>query len=52
LSNGEWKKLGPGSVIFNASNQLHGLRNLGTGLATYHVINWTSPGMLPKKTQD
>ncbi len=42
LSNGEWKKAGPGSVIFNASNQLHGLRNVGTGEAVYHVINWKS----------
>jgi quercetin dioxygenase-like cupin family protein len=40
--NGEWKKAGPGSVIFNASNQLHGVRNAGTGPATYHVINWKS----------
>jgi len=40
--NGEWKKAGPGSVIFNASNQLHGVRNVGTGPATYHVINWKS----------
>ena len=40
LSNGEWKRVGPGSVIFNASNQLHGLRNAGTGEAIYHVINW------------
>jgi quercetin dioxygenase-like cupin family protein len=42
LVQGEWKRLGEGSVIFNASNQLHGLRNVGTTQATYHVINWTS----------
>lgn len=42
LSNGEWKKAGPGSVIFNASNELHGLKNVGTTPATYHVVNWTS----------
>ncbi len=50
LSNGEMKRVGPGSVIFNASNQLHSLRNVGTVPATYHVINWASPGMLKKTT--
>ena len=45
LSLGEWKRVGPGSIIFNASNELHGIRNVGTGPATYHVVNWTSPGM-------
>src|SRR4030095_14436896 len=44
LSNGEWKKAGPGSVIFNASNQLHALKNVGAAPAVYHVINWKSPG--------
>jgi quercetin dioxygenase-like cupin family protein len=48
LVNGEWKKLGIGSVIFQASNQLHGIKNAGAGPATYHVINWSSPGMLKK----
>ena len=42
LSDGQWKRVGPGSVIFNASNQLHGLKNVGTEPAVYHVINWES----------
>lgn len=40
LSLGEWKRVGPGSIIFNASNDLHGVRNVGTGPAIYHVVNW------------
>lgn len=40
LSLGEWKRVGPGSIIFNASNDLHGVRNVGTGPAVYHVVNW------------
>lgn len=39
LDNGVWKRVGPGSIIFNASNVLHGLRNVGTTPAQYHVIN-------------
>src|SRR6202035_5600899 len=41
LSNGNWIKIGPGSVVFNASNSLHGFRNVGTTPAVYHVINWS-----------
>ena len=40
LVKGEWKRVGPGSVIFNASNQLHGLKNVGTEPAVYTVINF------------
>ena len=49
LVAGEWKRVGPGSVIFQASNQLHAIRNVGDTPATYHVIKWNSPGMLKKK---
>ena len=42
LVDGQLKRVGPGSVVFNASNQMHSLRNIGHGPATYHVINWTS----------
>src|SRR6187402_388978 len=49
LVNGEQKRVGPGSVIFQASNQWHSIRNVGDTPATYHVIKWNSPGMLKKK---
>jgi quercetin dioxygenase-like cupin family protein len=42
LVDGQLKRVGPGSVIFNASNQMHSLRNVGNMAATYHVINWKS----------
>ncbi len=43
LSGGVWKRLGPGSIVFNASNSEHALRNVGTTPATYDVINWKTP---------
>jgi len=52
LVNGEWKRVGPGSVIFQASNQLHAIRNVGETPATYHVIKWNSPGMLKGKAPE
>jgi len=41
LSNGKWIKVEPGSVVFNASNSLHGFRNVGATPATYTVVNWS-----------
>ena len=49
LVNGQLKRVGPGSIIFQAANQLHSIKNVGTTPATYHVFKWNSPGMLKKK---
>jgi XRE family transcriptional regulator, regulator of sulfur utilization len=49
LVNGQMKRVGPGSVIFQASNQLHSIRNVGQTPAVYHVIKWNSPGMLKNR---
>jgi quercetin dioxygenase-like cupin family protein len=50
LINGEWKRVGPGSVIFNACNVTHDFRNVGPNPALYHVISWRSP-LTPAKTE-
>jgi XRE family transcriptional regulator, regulator of sulfur utilization len=42
LVDGEWRRVGPGSVVLNASNDLHGIRSVGPGPATYFVVNWTT----------
>lgn len=51
LVNGETKRVGAGSIIFQAANQLHSIRNVGDVPATYHVIKWNSPGMLKKNAR-
>ena len=42
LVNGQQRRVGPGSVIFQASNQEHGIKNVGETPAVYHVIRWNS----------
>ena|ERR1041384_1694708 len=43
--NGVTHRAPAGSVIFFASNDLHGMRNAGDGPASYFVLRWTSPGL-------
>jgi quercetin dioxygenase-like cupin family protein len=50
LSNGEWIRVGPGSVIFNGSNQVHCFRNVGTEPAVYHVVNFKTAATPPGGT--
>lgn len=42
--NGTSHRANAGSVIFFASNDLHGMRNVGETPASYFVLRWTSPG--------
>jgi quercetin dioxygenase-like cupin family protein len=46
MQNGETQRLGPGSIIFEASNELHGIRNAGDTDASYYVIKFWPPGSL------
>jgi quercetin dioxygenase-like cupin family protein len=48
FQSGKTRKLGPGSVIFQASNQLHGVKNVGDKPAVYYVVRFTSPGAAAK----
>ena len=52
LVDGQLKRVGPGSIIFQASNHLHNIKNVGDTPATYHVINWktaATPAATPAK---
>lgn len=42
--DGRTQRAPAGSVIFFASNDLHGMRNAGDVPASYFVLRWTSPG--------
>jgi quercetin dioxygenase-like cupin family protein len=44
FQSGATRRVGPGSIIFQASNELHNVTNVGQTPATYFVIGWTVPG--------
>ena len=43
LLNDTKRLAGPGSVVFAASNELHGIRNAGSGPASYIVMRLDTP---------
>ena len=44
FQSGATRRVGPGGIIFQASNELHNVTNVGQSPATYYVIGWTIPG--------
>jgi len=42
FQSGATRRVGPGGIIFQASNELHNVTNVGSTPATYYVINWKS----------
>jgi quercetin dioxygenase-like cupin family protein len=44
FQSGATRRVGPGGIIFQASNELHNVTNVGQTPATYFVIGWTVPG--------
>ena len=40
MQEGRTNVVAAGGVIFESSNEFHGLRNIGTNRATYYVLKW------------
>ena len=43
FQSGATRRAGPGAIIFQASNEMHNVTNVGQTPATYYVIGWTVP---------
>ena len=44
FQSGVTRRVGTGGIIFQASNEMHNVTNVGQTPATYYVIGWTVPG--------
>ena len=43
FQSGKTTRVGPGAIIFQSSNELHNVTNVGPARAVYYVIGWTVP---------
>ncbi len=45
FQSGGTRRVGPGGIIFQASNEQHNVKNVGEAPAVYYVIGWSTPGL-------
>jgi uncharacterized cupin superfamily protein len=51
VQNDQTNRVEAGGIIFEASNEYHGLRNIGTNRATYFVLKFYPPGLAKAKAE-
>ena len=51
VQNDQSNRVDAGGIIFEASNELHGLRNIGTNRATYYVLKFYPHDLVKAKPQ-
>jgi quercetin dioxygenase-like cupin family protein len=51
VQNDTTNRVEAGGIIFCASNELHGLRNIGTNRAIYYVLKWSPHDLAKAETK-
>jgi XRE family transcriptional regulator, regulator of sulfur utilization len=51
MQNGVTNQAGPGAIIFQASKEWHGLRNIGSVPVTYYVFKFVPYGLSTNRTE-
>ena len=51
MQNGVTNQAGPGAIIFQASNEWHGLRNIGPTPVTYYVFKFVPYGLSTNRSE-
>lgn len=47
FQEGKTNRVEAGGIVFCSSNEIHGLRNVGTNRATYYVLQWSPHDLEP-----
>jgi len=51
VQNDKTVRVGPGGMIFEASNEFHSVKNVGKTQAVYYVIKFVPPGLSTKRPE-